>query len=145
LKGALEDWTKSLELVPLHNKAVRDHLEEHLVEAKEYGHRWGDVIQGKKKFEEAYKLSLEKNYEPAIALYRLVLDSIPKTQFGRLSAYNIACACALSGKTVQALDWLEKSVDLGYREFEHMKKDSDLDSLREEERYLKLVGQLGAR
>jgi len=55
------------------------------------------------------------------------------------SAYNVACGYALIGQNEKAIDWLEISVKAGYDDFDHMRQDSDLDGLRKERRYLRLL------
>lgn len=59
--------------------------------------------------------------------------------------YNIACAHALLGHKKEAMTWLSRSVDAGYRDLEHLQADSDLDSLRELAAYKQLVGRMGQR
>ncbi|MDP6958937.1 MAG: hypothetical protein QF645_09010, partial [Planctomycetota bacterium] len=71
--------------------------------------------------------------------FKLLFYSSPRSQWAVVSAYNVACGYALSGKKAHALDWLEMSVKGGYDDFEHMRADSDLDSLRKEKRYNKLL------
>jgi len=44
--------------------------------------------------------------------------------------YNLACSLALLGREEEALDALEQSIDLGYRDVEHMLEDPDLLRLR---------------
>ncbi|MBI3855865.1 MAG: hypothetical protein HY293_09275 [Planctomycetes bacterium] len=58
---------------------------------------------------------------------------------GSISAYNVACGYALSGAKEEAIDWLEYSVKAGYNDFDHLRKDTDLDGLRNEKRYKKLL------
>jgi hypothetical protein len=55
------------------------------------------------------------------------------------SAYNVACGYALAGNNEQALDWLWISIMIGYDDFDHIRQDSDLDGLRKERRYLRLL------
>jgi hypothetical protein len=57
-------------------------------------------------------------------------------------AYNLSCCHALLGAKKDAPDRLEKTVEMGYKDVDHFEKDSDLDSLRGEERYRKLVSKL---
>ncbi len=46
-----------------------------------------------------------------------------------LANYNLACSLALKGRRREALQCLRQAVDLGYRDFGWMKKDTDLKSL----------------
>ena len=42
----------------------------------------------------------------------------------------------------KAMTWLTKAVAAGWKDAEHIKKDADLDSLREREDFKKLVADL---
>ena len=53
--------------------------------------------------------------------------------------YNLACALALQGQTEGALVYLRKSIELGFRDPDHITNDSDLDSLHEAEAWHELV------
>jgi tetratricopeptide (TPR) repeat protein len=53
--------------------------------------------------------------------------------------YNVACALARNQQPDQALDSLKMAIELGYDDYEKIKSDPDLDSLRELERYKQLV------
>lgn len=44
--------------------------------------------------------------------------------------YNLACSYSLAGEFDQAANALEKSLELGYRDFEWLAKDPDLKPLR---------------
>jgi tetratricopeptide (TPR) repeat protein/peroxiredoxin/tRNA A-37 threonylcarbamoyl transferase component Bud32 len=49
-----------------------------------------------------------------------------------------------SAEADRAMDWLSKAVAAGYKDVGHIKKDNDLDSLREREDFKKLVAGLEA-
>lgn len=53
--------------------------------------------------------------------------------------YNLACVCSLLGEREEALDFLEQAVKAGWKNFAHMKTDKDLESIRDEERFLELL------
>jgi ketosteroid isomerase-like protein len=59
-----------------------------------------------------------------------------------LDFYNLACAFALSGEKDKALDNLEKSINAGFTDRQQYEADSDLDSLRETERFKELLKRL---
>jgi YD repeat-containing protein len=58
--------------------------------------------------------------------------------------YNLACALARQGKTDEALASLEKAVDMGFRDPDHIKNDDDLASLRQQDRLKKAVENAAA-
>ena len=69
----------------------------------------------------------------------MIYYQYPDTQIGFISAYNVSCGYALDGKKQNSLDWLEISIGKGYDDFEHMRRDPDLDSIRKEKRYQRLL------
>jgi Zn-dependent protease len=60
---------------------------------------------------EAGRQALERKKEPTVA-------------------YNIACAEARAGRADEALAWVERAVEMGYRDVDAMVSDSDLETLR---------------
>jgi tetratricopeptide (TPR) repeat protein len=56
--------------------------------------------------------------------------------------YNLACSYSLLNRIGEALDELEKAVDLGYNDYIHLRSDSDLDKIRGEQRFKALVKRL---
>jgi len=56
--------------------------------------------------------------------------------------YNLACSLALCDRPETALDMLERAVELGYADLEHLLDDEDLARLRSEERFRTLVERL---
>jgi hypothetical protein len=86
----------------------------------------------------AQALYQTKEYKQAIPAYQKALElgaGVPGNQ-----AYNIACCYALLGDKESALNWLEKSFVLGFRRIENAQTDSDLQTLRDNPRFLKLLG-----
>jgi tetratricopeptide (TPR) repeat protein len=53
--------------------------------------------------------------------------------------YNLACRYALLKQPDLALVTLRKAVELGYRDFRYMQEDHDLDSIRKDPRFRKLM------
>ncbi|MBN1688353.1 MAG: hypothetical protein JW893_04570 [Candidatus Omnitrophica bacterium] len=56
--------------------------------------------------------------------------------------YNLACSLALVGKKEQAIQALKLSMKMGYVDLEHLKKDPDLDVLREDPSFHELIKSL---
>mgnify|MGYP000751895991 CR=1 FL=1 len=53
--------------------------------------------------------------------------------------YNLACALSLAGRKEEAIASLRRAVEWGYRDVEWIKRDRDLDAIREEAGYRELL------
>lgn len=53
--------------------------------------------------------------------------------------YNLACSLALIGEKDLAFQALERAIETGYHDFEHLIRDSDLKSLHSDPRFQKLA------
>jgi len=53
--------------------------------------------------------------------------------------YNMACLHSLQKNAKEACSWLQKAIDHGYSNWDHVKQDSDLVNVREAECYLKIM------
>jgi tetratricopeptide (TPR) repeat protein len=53
--------------------------------------------------------------------------------------YVKACCFALQSKSDVAIENLQRAIELDFRDFEQMKQDTDLDSIRNDPRYKKLI------
>jgi hypothetical protein len=49
--------------------------------------------------------------------------------------YDTACSLALAGEKEKAFQFLNRAIEVGWRQTEHMKNDSDLSSLRDDPRW----------
>lgn len=58
-----------------------------------------------------------------------------------IAAYNLACTHSLAGRTKEALEWLEKSVE-GFHDWKHMEADPDLDPIRHAEGYRAVLDRM---
>jgi tetratricopeptide (TPR) repeat protein len=56
--------------------------------------------------------------------------------------YNLACSLALSRRKSDALRSLRNAIDLGYRDFDWMQQDPDLEALKAHPEFLSLLEQL---
>lgn len=107
-------------------------------EAKKNGPHDGEEAQ--EMFDNALELhDKDKNFRESVKLFKRIYYNFPRSKMGAISAYNVACGYALAGQKEEAMDWLELSVKSGYADFDHLRKDADLDSLRNEKRYKKLL------
>lgn len=60
------------------------------------------------------------------------------------SFYNAACANALANRKGEALDLLQRALDAGFDDPEHLRKDDDLDGLRSEPRFRQILEEADA-
>jgi len=79
-----------------------------------------------------------KDYRKAIPAYEKSMEL--RAGFPSNAAYNIACCYALLGEKEQAIKWLERAFDMGFRFLENAQKDTDLQSLHDDPRFQKIVG-----
>ena len=56
--------------------------------------------------------------------------------------YNLACSLALSQRRGDALRSLQQAITLGYRDFDWMQQDPDLEALKTHPRFVALLDQL---
>ena len=56
--------------------------------------------------------------------------------------YNLACSLALVKKKADALRSLRQAIELGYRDFDWMQQDPDLEVLKVHPQFLALLAQL---
>ncbi|MFI5252338.1 MAG: DUF6624 domain-containing protein [Bacteroidota bacterium] len=67
-------------------------------------------------------------------------DSAFSIQKGTMNDYyNSACSWTLAGNKNKAVEYLNRSIDLGWRYIDHLKKDTDLDSLHDTKEWEELI------
>ena len=77
-------------------------------------------------------------YEDGLALDLKLSELNPREP---LVWYNLACSLALLDRRDESLDALARAVKLGYDDFEWMRRDSDLRSLRDDQRFQAILRQ----
>lgn len=81
-------------------------------------------------------------YQEGLGLDRRLVELLPEDATVR---YNLACSLALCQASAAALLELERAVELGYADAEHLLADEDLRSLRSEPNFVALVERLRAQ
>jgi len=56
--------------------------------------------------------------------------------------YNLACSLALNGEIDAAFEELDRALERGYRDSEHLAQDADLEALRGDPRFEALLARL---
>jgi tetratricopeptide (TPR) repeat protein len=74
----------------------------------------------------------------AIADFKKATDLEPNLIFGH---YNLACLYSVENNVPEALACLETALKMGYRKFDKLENDSDLDNIRHEQKYADLLSE----
>ena len=74
----------------------------------------------------------KKEHRKALETCQKILASNPDNM---IAWYNSACAYSLMKNKAKAVDALNKSIEAGYVNFQHMEQDTDLDGIRAEPGY----------
>ena len=82
---------------------------------------------------ELAKLHIKRReYEKALALYHKMIAFLPDNP---AVYYNVACIYAKQNNPGESIAWLQKAVDKGFNDWEHIKTDVDLDNIRDSDPY----------
>jgi tetratricopeptide (TPR) repeat protein len=96
---------------------------------------WHLHREAMKLFESKFPADLEKARQ-------LLLQQYSMNPSNSITLYNLACAEARLGNIDQALKYFKDSIQNGYSDVEHIKKDTDLDSLRNNEEFKNIISEL---
>lgn len=138
--GAIDDYTLSIALEPNDaytylNRAVLYRLK-------------GEVSMAEEDFKQVIRLDTvpEKiecahyayyylgDKEKAISIINNTLEKDDKDNY-----YDAACLYSIMGDKEKSIDYLHKALELGYRKFAHIKRDRDLNNIRNDEAYKALI------
>ncbi|HLK17016.1 MAG TPA: hypothetical protein VKT78_19580 [Fimbriimonadaceae bacterium] len=124
------------------------HLKEEIAAAK-------DLKTAKPLMEEAVKLYAQdgdlwwqlgrarlqaKEYDAGIDAYQRALKfGAQGNKFRAGAFYDLACAYALKGEKEKAFSFLAQSLDAGFRDLQHVREDTDLQSLHADKRWVDLA------
>jgi tetratricopeptide (TPR) repeat protein len=81
-----------------------------------------------------------KEYRKSIPAYEKALELRDGFPFN--AAYNIACCYGLLGEKSKAMEWLEKSFKLGWRDLQHAQTDDDLKLLRNDPKFREMTAMV---
>ena len=98
-------------------------------------------VDAKRLFAEASNAYSEKDFARAAELYLRVLDA--GTTWATVP-YNTACCYALLGRSDDAFKYLDLALQRGWSDVDHLKGDTDLESLRPDRRWDEIVGRCAA-
>ncbi|MDR0970302.1 MAG: transglutaminase-like domain-containing protein [Lentimicrobiaceae bacterium] len=103
------------------------------------------AVLGEQKYNEKdYNASI-KCYLDVIDLYQNLSESDQKNLTGLMSNsvyYNLTCLYSLLNQKKNAMTYFEKSIATGYKQYNHMLQDTDLDNIRNNKRFQALMDSL---
>jgi HEAT repeat protein len=140
-------------LVALHRQGDKKPLEEHLREARLNADKLlkSETVDLKEEgCDQLFSLGLLynrlKQYPEAGQAYHELLAAVDQYKLDKVreqmvhtAYYNLACNSAKAGDKAKAVDWLEKAVKAGFVDRAWIRKDGDLDGIRDEPGYKKLL------
>ena len=146
LKGALDDFILAIADYDKYSSA-------YFYKARIY-ERLGDEAMAKMDYAKVVELEEESESYRCIPYAYLSLGEKEKAveymekrleeEEDKGNLYDAACLYSLMGEKEKALDYLERSFQKGWRSFVHMDNDSDLDNIRDTQRYKDLVAKYKA-
>jgi tetratricopeptide (TPR) repeat protein len=87
---------------------------------------------------QANNLSARGLYMRGLAADRRIVQLRPNDPNAH---YNLACSYSLLQMNNPGIDALQCSLKLGYNDFEHLMSDPDLESLRKDTRFVRILGR----
>ncbi len=88
------------------------------------------------------KLWQEESYNQALVILRELYNTpgMDNTEYAWTSIlYNMACAYSLLGNSDSAMTYLQRTIDAGFQDYDHLLQDSDLDPVRADARFPRLL------
>jgi hypothetical protein len=98
-----------------------------------YGQNYDDLI---KKADSSYQA---KNYKTSTDYFAKAIKVKPES---KNNFYDAACAASLANDKKNSLKWLETTINNGYDDLNHINTDSDLDNVRNDKKFKKIIANL---
>ena len=87
-------------------------------------------------FQLGYNLHMSGKIDKAIEVHKKAAEY---ERFAGIAHYNLGCAYSLKKDSDKAFEALNKALDLGFGSSDRFENDSDLDNIRDDDRYQKLI------
>ncbi len=81
----------------------------------------------------------KRQYKEAILTFKRLVVIKPENN---IFYYNISCLYAIQNMKSESIDWLQKAIDNGYNNWDHLKNDKDLTNIRNTPRFKALIGAI---
>ncbi len=141
-EGALEDYSISISLDP-------DYAYAYMNRGRMY-----DLLGEKEKAKADYLKGIELDYkgkDAQISFYCYyylgkkdkAIEALEKTLEVDIKGnyYDAACLYSIMDEKDKAIDYLRRALDKGFRRFAHIRRDRDLDNIRNEEEFKRLIDE----
>jgi tetratricopeptide (TPR) repeat protein len=79
---------------------------------------------------------IDKKYDRAISLFKKMIGLRPDNAEGY---YNIACIYSKENRIEESIDWLKQAIERGYKNWDLLKTDKDLENIRGSMYYKELI------
>jgi len=89
-----------------------------------------DFVEALRALAEIYTRS--GRYQDGLKLDQRLIELVPDDA---IAYYNLACSYSLLKDIDNSLNAIKRAVELGYADFSYMKRDPDLENLREDVRF----------
>jgi A/B hydrolase-like, N-terminal domain len=110
------------------------------------GDRRREARELRERPDQARKRAFEAYSSGKFAECAELYSNLARAGGGSADAYNGACCLARSGKIDEAFRTLEQAIDLGFfNDIEHLRSDSDFESLRSDPRWSRVLERAQAR
>jgi len=103
------------------------------------------VYHARMKYRESVQFSLQKDYQGAVNILEklLLTPGIEQAEQDLTGIfYALACNYSCLNEKEKALYYLEKAVDAGFADYEHLQEDKDLDNIRTAAGFKKIAEKL---
>ncbi|MEY4541206.1 MAG: hypothetical protein RLZZ306_2963, partial [Bacteroidota bacterium] len=88
---------------------------------------------------QGYKVYEDKEYAKSVEIFEQAFKlGKPKSS----DLYNAACAASLATQTDKAFNFLGQAIDVGYSNLGHLKSDTDLVSLYQDNRWKEIIAKI---
>lgn len=93
-----------------------------------------DFVEALRVLAEIYTKS--GKYQEGLRLDQRLIELVPDDA---IAYYNLACSYSLLKEIDNSFNAMKKAVELGYNDFSYMHKDPDLENLRQDGRFAKIL------
>ena len=87
-------------------------------------------------YAKAFQYTAQKDYNKSIFLFKKIVEMSSDEKW---AAYNIACIYAQFHRNSLAIEWLKKSIAMGFDNYHYLRNSPELDNIKESDEFKRLV------